>query len=100
MRTIVQNGESMTLYDNGDVARPSLPAPYNTASGKWKITGAVTLNNLGGVTRRWTLAEILADPSAIPWQHGNGRQRTHLTDLDHGTARMWSGGPDAYHYVR
>jgi hypothetical protein len=97
MRTIIQGGESMTLCDNGEVARPAMPAPYNTASGEWKITGAVTLNNFGNVVRRWTLDEILADPSAIPWKHGNGNQKTHLTDLDHGAPRTWiSPG----HYVR
>jgi hypothetical protein len=99
MRTIVRGGESMTLHDNGDIARPSLPPPYNTASGQWKVTGAVTLDNFGNVMRLWTLAEILADPSAIPWKHGNGKQRTHITDIDHGTHRTWMDSGIG-HYVR
>jgi hypothetical protein len=31
---------------------------------------------------------VLADPAAIPWKHKNGKQRTCLTDIDHGTHRI------------
>ncbi len=93
---VVQTGERMILHDNGDVERPSCPPPYNKPSGKWKITGAVTKDNLGHVRRRYTLAEILANPTAFPWQHKNGAQQTFLTDVDHGTARTW-GSPS--HHV-
>jgi hypothetical protein len=84
--TIRPNG--WTIHPNGDVQRHDVPAPYNQPSGQWKITGAVTLNNFGGTTHRYTLAEILADPSAIPWKFKNGKQRTFLLDIDHGTPRM------------
>jgi hypothetical protein len=87
-RTIInQDGSRWTLHDNGQVQRHDVPPPYDTPSGQWVITGAVTLNNFGYVTRRYTLAEILASPDAIPWKHKNGKQRTHLTDIDHGTHR-------------
>jgi hypothetical protein len=88
-RTITYDtGEHMTLHDNGQIERHDVPPPCSQPSGQWTVTGAVTLNNFGHTTRRWTLAEILADPAAIPWKHKNGSQRTHLTDLDHGTPRM------------
>ena len=93
-RTIQPAG--WTIHDDGQVQRHDVPPPYNQPSGQWKITGAETRNNFGYVTRRYTLAEILADPRAIPWKHKNGKQRTYLTDLDHGTHRTW-GNPD--HYV-
>jgi hypothetical protein len=88
-RTINHDGARWTLHDNGQVQRHDVPPPYNTPSGQWVITGAETLNNFGYATRRYTLAEILADPAAIPWKHKNGKQRTHLTDIDHGAHRMW-----------
>jgi hypothetical protein len=96
-RTIDYDGARWTLHGNGEIQRHDVPAPYNQPSGQWLVTGAETLNNLGGVTRRWTLAEILADPGAIPWKHKNGKQKTHITDLDHGSHRMWmSPGHQVY----
>lgn len=92
-RTIVNDNERMILHDNGQVERPAVgrgPSP------DWVITGAETLNNFGTVTRTWTLAEILRDPGAIPWEHANGTQKTHLTDRDHGTSRRW-GGTRSHH---
>jgi hypothetical protein len=96
-RTIDSDGATWTLHDNGQIQRHDVPPPYNQPSGQWTVTGAVTLNNFGHVTRRYTLAGILADPGAIPWKHKNGKQKTHITDLDHGTRRMW-GSPG--HSVR
>jgi hypothetical protein len=94
MRTIKYGDEYRRLHDGGEISRPSLPAPYGQPSGQWVVTGAVELSNFGTPTgRTWTLAEILADPRAIPWKHKNGAQRVHITDLDHGTHRMW-GCPD------
>jgi hypothetical protein len=90
MRTIRRGGEYMKLHDDGAISRPSLPAPYNGPSGTWTLTGAVELNNFGAVVRTWTLQDVLNDPGAIPWLHKNGKQRTHITDLDHGTRRMWA----------
>jgi len=82
---IVQRGERMPVTREGFIARQGSKA----FSGQWRMTGAVTRNNFGAATRRYGLAEILADPSAIPWQHANGKQRTFITDLDHGSYREW-----------
>ena len=90
MRTIRRGNEYMKLHDDGAISRPSVPPPYDQPSGKWTLTGAVELNNFGAVVRTWTLAEVLGDPRAIPWLHKNGKQRTHVTDLDHGHGRMWN----------
>lgn len=81
--------ERWTIHDDGNVQRHDVPPPYNQPSGQWRITGAVTRNNFGHVTRHWSLAEILADPSVIPWKFANGKQRTFLTDYDHGSNREW-----------
>ncbi len=91
-RTIIYDipeGERMILHDNGQIERP---ARRLAPSSGWVITGAVTLNNLGHEIRLYTLAEILANPAAIPWKHANGAQKTRLLDVDGGTARMW-GNP-------
>jgi hypothetical protein len=89
-RTIRRGDEFMKLWDDGAISRPSCPAPYDQPSGKWTLTGAVELNNFGYIVRRWSLADVLADPAAIPWRHKNGKQRVHVADLDHGMRRMWA----------
>ena len=85
-RIIQYGGEYMTLQDDGCIARPAIGMKAN---GQWRITGAVERNNLGGVVRRYTFAEILADGPRIPWRFKNGKQRTFIRDLDHGTMREW-----------
>lgn len=96
-RTIRYDGAYWTLHDTGEIQRHDVPAPYNQPSGQWTVTGAVTLNNFGNPVRRYTLAEILDSPAGIPWKHKNGKQKTHITDLDHGCRRMWmSPGHDVY----
>lgn len=85
--TIESDGMYYKMNDKGWIS-----GEHVTGSDSWRITGAVTLNNFGRETCRYTLADILADPSAIPWKHKNGKQKTHLTDFDHGTGRLW-GSP-------
>jgi len=85
-RTINYGGEYMKLHPNGDISRPKIKMG---PSGKWKVTGAVTRNNFGHVVRRWSLQEILDNPAMIPWKHANGKQKTFIQDLDHGTHREW-----------
>ena len=86
-RTIRHGAEYMELHENGAITRPEIS--MNTPSNKWLVTGAVTRNNFGHVTRRYSLANILNNPGAIPWQHGNGKQKTFIQDVDHGTPREW-----------
>lgn len=85
--TIFSGSEHMDLYDDGCIGRTG-KCSFGP-SGQWKVTGAVTRNNFGYITRRFTLAEILSDPGAIPWHHANGKQKTFLTDFDHGSDREW-----------
>jgi hypothetical protein len=80
-RTIQPHG--WTIHDNGYVERHDVS--HSEPSAKWRITGAVERNNFGGAVEWYSLADVLADPSAIPWQFGNGKQRTFLTQFDHGT---------------
>lgn len=85
MPTIYQLGEYMLLHQDGRIERigDCKTGPSET----WYITGAVERNNLGVVTRRYTLAEVLA--GVVPWKRKNGAQRCALCDVDHGTAREW-----------
>lgn len=84
----IQHGsEYMEMNDKGEITRPEIG--MNTPSGHWKVTGAVTRNNFGRVTRQYSLAEILADPNSIPWKFANGKQKTFVQDYDHGTHREW-----------
>lgn len=78
-----------TIHDDGRIQRLDIPGfqPSDT----WRCTGAVRLNNFGHVVERFSLADVLA--GGIEWKHKNGKQRVHITDLDHGTFRVW-GSPD------
>ena len=90
MRKIYQAGEYMTLHDNGNIERHG---NYSCGpSGQWKVTGAVLMNKFGHVVQRYSLDNILTDPGSIPWKHANGKQKARITDLDHGTHRVW-GSP-------
>ena len=92
MVAFIQHGsELFTLYEGGEVGRPTIKmAP----SGQWRVIGAVERNNFGHAIRFYSLAEVLRD--AIPWQFKNGKQRTFIRDLDHGTIREWRS---PRHYV-
>lgn len=88
MRTIYKSGKYMTLHDNGQISHKNWQA-----SEQWRITGAVRFNNFGHEVEYYSLDQILADPSQILWRYKNGKQRVHLTDLDHGTPRTWMNPP-------
>ena len=95
MRIIVVHGSmtdhNLIIHDNGHIERN---APLRVCpSANWRITGAVTRNNFGHVVRRYSLQEVLDSPHEIPWLHANGKQKTRLTDFDHGTEREWGGYP-------
>lgn len=95
-RTVLYGSEYMRLYSDGSIARmldaggrTRAAMQWTRMSDQWRVTGAVSRNNFGGVTRRYTLAEVINDPASIPWRWKNGAQRTFITDLDHGTHREW-----------
>lgn len=88
MRTIQYGSEYMKLHDNGNIERTG--SRSFGPSGQWRVTGAVTLNNFGKVTQRFSLGDILHMPSTIPWKFKNGKQRTFICDFDHGSNRMWT----------
>lgn len=92
--TIRHGDEYWEMNHKGWVIRPGLVS----GSPSWRVVGAVRFNNFGHWVRRYSLEEILQAPSAIPWQHKNGRQRVHILDHDHGAMRMWgSPGHTLYH---
>ena len=87
MVTIIRDGLNYATIDEaGRIARLD---GHAGPSDSWRVAGAVTLNAFGHATRRYTLAEVLANPEAIPWQYKNGVQRTFLLDFDHETLREW-----------
>ena len=85
-RTIRHGAEYMHLYENGTISRPAINMK---ASGKWQVIGAVTLNNFGYAVKFYSLADVFNNPGFIEWQHKNGKQKTFIRDLDHGTMREW-----------
>jgi hypothetical protein len=84
VRMIVSGGKQMDLYPNGNIGQKNM-----SPSGQWRIIGAVTRNNFGHITRRYSLDDILSDPGSIPWQFKNGKQKTFLLDFDYGHTREW-----------
>ena len=88
IKTIELMGERMDLHDTGEITRPAIG--MFIPSGKWKVIGAVELNNFGKVVKRYSLRQITSNPHRIPWKWNNGKQRVFVMDLDHGTKRMWT----------
>lgn len=86
VKTILYGNEHMEMDKEGQITRPSI----NMAepSGQWKITGAVRMNNFGHIVDRVSLKDILSG-IIKDWQYKNGKQKWHVTDLDHGTHRIW-----------
>jgi hypothetical protein len=83
-KTIRRGGDFYQLHANGNIA------PFGaTPSGQWKVIGAVTLNNFGNVTERYTLHQIFNLPTSIPWHFKNGKQKTFLIVSDYGSKSMW-----------
>jgi len=78
----------MLVDERGYISRPEINMP---ASGQWKIIGAIEFNNLGNPVREYTLSQVLTEK--ICWKHKNGKQKTHIIDLDHGTQRIWMNPP-------
>ncbi len=85
-RTIRHGSEYWKLHVDGAIERPGLVAPH---AASWCVVGAVARNNFGQIVRRYSLADILRDSAAIPWQFKNGKQRVFVRDMDHGTLREW-----------
>ncbi len=86
-RVIVSGSRYYDLYPDGRIASKD-----TKPSSDWLCTGAVTRNNFGRVSRVYSLAEIILNAPEIPWKFKNGKQKTYITDLDHGTPREW-GSP-------
>lgn len=84
MRTIKSGSHYYSLDDQGQISSPGW-----SASGQWRVIGAVEINNFGYNVRQYSLKEILQSPESIPWKWKNGKQRVHIIDLDHGTIRTW-----------
>ena len=84
MYHIDHGAERMAMDESGLVSRPAIGM---SASGEWRITGAVVYNNFGHIVGRHSLADIKA--GRVTWKHANGKHRAHVTDIDHGTARVW-----------
>lgn len=92
-RDIHSGDEVMKLHSDGCIERPGDRRMFRQTvrpTRAWRIVGAEEYNNFGCVVRRYTLAEIVDDPSVIPWKWKNGKQRTYVIDFDHGTQRMWA----------
>lgn len=86
MRTIEHGWEVWLLHDDGAIERPRLVAPNAST---WRVVGAATRDNFGNVVQWWSLEQILTNPGGIPWKFKNGKQRTFVQDMDHGTRREW-----------
>jgi len=85
-RTIEYGQEYWKLHPNGAIERPGLVAPDPIT---WRIIGATTYNNFGNQVAFHTFYNIFRAPNEIPWYFKNGKQRTFIRDLDHGTIREW-----------
>lgn len=81
---IYHAGEYWRMHPGGLIERPGSVNPSLT----WRVTGACEFNNFGHIVRRFGLEDIVA--GGIQWKGKNDKQRVFVTDLDHGTHRMWT----------
>jgi hypothetical protein len=77
------------VHEDGAIERITDDGFHVHPSDTWYVVSAVERNNFGNVVRRYSLEEVLTDPTSIPWKHRNGAQRVYLRDMDHGTLREW-----------
>lgn len=85
LRTIHYGKEYLVLHENGWIGRNHVKPSEN-----WRVIAAYEYNNFGHEVRRYTLEQIVNDPKSIPWKFKNGKQRTFIRDMDHGTMREWA----------
>ena len=89
IRTARVGSEYWSLHPNGCIERNH---PMNGLhwgpSPKWRIVGAVKINNSGSEGERYPLARVLTEPKSIRWLGVRGAQKVHLLDFDHGAYRM------------
>lgn len=81
---IITKGETFTVNEKDQIERTGRNAV--TPSDHWKLMGAVEYK-FGRQCRVYTNDEIRRQE--VPWKYKNGKQRCHIMDLDHGTARVW-----------
>jgi len=74
--------EVFHVNKRGEVSRPAIGM---SASGSWRITGAVRFNNFGYQVERMPFPACMG---IRDWRDKNGKPRWHLCDLDHGTHRV------------
>jgi len=84
-RTIYYGNETWVLHEDGAIERPRCFGPD---AKRWRVVGAVRVNNFGQEVERASLADILAG-KVKSWTHKNGKQSWHVIDFDHGTHRVW-----------
>lgn len=75
--------ETFRVTNDGLIGRPRTGMK---PSGNWRITGAVRFNNFGHIVERKSFPECMGIKD---WRYKNGKQKWHIKDLDHGTARTW-----------
>jgi len=93
----VEHGDEYMKCDNeGKLFRPAITG-NSGPSGEWKITGAVRYNNFSYPVEYFDLNEVLH--SNIQWHFKNGKQRVYVTDLDHGTHRVWMSPKHKVHFI-
>jgi len=85
MRTLNRGNEYWKLHADGALELPGLVSPNAKT---WRVVSAVERNNFGQVVRQYTLQDILT--LVIPWRFKNGKQRTFIRDMDHGSLREWT----------
>ena len=102
MQTIeIQGYDSTEIIDvsTGYIARKRDGKLFVTGSDSWVCTGAVILNNFGHITKRLSVRDLFetlkTDKASLFCK--NGKPKFRISDIDHGTHRIWSN-PVIKHY--
>ena len=84
MLCLVTSQEVFFVDDWDCIFRPTIGLK---PSAHWRLTGAIEYR-FGRIIKKYTAQDIRN--KKVPWRYGNGKPRCYITDVDHGTKRIWS----------
>lgn len=96
-KIIIKGHDSYEIIDTDTtfIARERNGELFVTGSNTWTCRGFCLLNNFGKVVESLTVKEfynrLISNKDSLFYK--NGKARFEVTDLDHGTKRVWGSRP-------
>jgi hypothetical protein len=84
MICLVTPQETLFIDDWDCIYRPQVGIK---PSAHWRVTGAIEYR-FGRIIKKYSTLDIRKNK--VPWRYLNGSPRCFITDIDHGTKRIWN----------